>query len=195
MERLIGRKEEKVVLEKALDSQGGELISVTGRRRVGKTYLIRKTYEGKIAFEITGIQNGTLKEQLENFSGRLNFHLNPNIPYVPPQNWQQAFQMLIMHFEKSASKEKYVLFFDEFSWMSTKRSGFLKAFGLFWNSWAVQRNVVVVICGSAASWITRKVIRDKGGLHNRVTRNQIQLIWSCIKSFKFIGQRAVFLII
>jgi len=174
MERLIGRKEERVILEKALHSQEGELISVIGRRRVGKTYLIRKTYEGKIAFEITGIQNGSLKEQLENFSGRLNFHLNPNIPYVSPQNWQQAFQMLIMHFEKSASKEKYVLFFDEFSWMSTKRSGFLKAFGVFWNSWAVQRNVVVVICGSAVSWITRKVIRDKGGLHNRITR-RIQL--------------------
>lgn len=82
--------------------------------------------------------------------------------------------MLMLHFDSQPLDQKIVLFFDELPWIATKRSGFLKAFGVFWNSWASMKNVVVVICGSAASWMIQKVVRDRGGLHNRITR-RIQL--------------------
>ena len=169
-EIFIGRKEEKKLLTKALHSSGAELVAVIGRRRVGKTYLIRSSYEGLIQFEMTGIQNGSLQEQLQHFTNRLNFHLKPTIPYQTPSNWLAAFQMLTLHFESQNLSQKIVLFFDELPWIASRRSGFLKAFGVFWNSWASQNNIVVVICGSAASWMIQKVVRDKGGLHNRITR-------------------------
>lgn len=82
--------------------------------------------------------------------------------------------MLVLHFDSLDLTTKIVLFFDELPWISTRKSGFLKAFGVFWNSWASQNKVVIVICGSAASWMIQKVVRDKGGLHNRITR-RIQL--------------------
>ena len=166
----IGRAEEKKILHKAIQSPEGELVAVIGRRRVGKTYLVRSIYEGRIQFEMTGIQNGSREEQLRHFTDRFNFHVKPNISYKPPKDWFEAFQMLTLHFESQILEEKLVLFFDEFPWISTRRSGFLKAFSLFWNSWASQRNVVVVICGSAASWMIQNVVRDRGGLHNRITR-------------------------
>ena len=170
----IGRKEEKRILTKALQSHEAELVAIVGRRRVGKTHLVRSAYEGRIQFEMTGIQNGTLQEHLQHFTNRLNFHIKPTIPYPVPANWMDAFQMLILHFDKQDLRNKIVLFFDELPWIATRKSGFLKAFGLFWNSWASQKQVVIVICGSAASWMIQKVVRDKGGLHNRITR-RIQL--------------------
>ena len=166
----VGRIEERKILNKAIKSPQGELVAVLGRRRVGKTYLIRETFKEKIFFEITGLHNSSLKDQLQNFTDRINYHLRPIIPFQRPNTWQAAFNMLILHFESLDLKEKVVIFFDEFPWIATRKSGFLKAFGLFWNSWASQNNVVVVICGSAASWMIQKVVRDKGGLHNRITR-------------------------
>ena len=165
----VGRKEESTILQKALDSDQAELVAVIGRRRVGKTYLVRQVYGDLIQFEMTGIQNATRAEQLKHFTNRLNFHVKPAIPYKPPTNWLDAFQMLTLYFESQDLSEKIVLFFDELPWIATHKSGFLKAFGAFWNNWASQRNVVIVICGSAASWMIQKVVRDRGGLHNRIT--------------------------
>lgn len=170
----VGRKEEKRVLKKALLSPEAELVAVIGRRRVGKTYLVRSVYKDQIRFEMTGIQNGSLAEQLQHFTNRLNFHVKPTIPFKVPRNWLEAFQMLSLYFDSIDLTEKIVLFFDELPWIATRRSGFLKAFGAFWNNWASQNNVVIVICGSAASWMIQKVVRDKGGLHNRITK-RIQL--------------------
>ena len=97
------------------------------------------------------------------------------LPFSASRNWQEAFQMLIIYLEKHFKEEKTVVFLDEFPWLAGRKTDFLKAFGLFWNSWASQNNVVIVICGSAASWMIKNVVRDKGGLHNRITR-RIQLL-------------------
>ena len=167
---LIGREKEAAILQEALESHESELISVIGRRRVGKTFLIQSTYAEKIDFEITGIQKATKKEQLENFSIALDLFAESPLPISRPKSWLEAFRLLILHLEKKDNAQKRVVFFDELPWLATHRSGFLKAFGFFWNSWAVKNNVVVVICGSAASWMIRKVVHNKGGLYNRITK-------------------------
>lgn len=169
-QQLTGRQEEVTILQKALHSGDPELVALIGRRRVGKTFLVRQVYAGQISFEITGIQNGSSEEQLQNFADRLNYHAKPVLPLRTPLNWQEAFQMLILFLEKLHQSDKPVIFLDEFPWLAGKKSDFLKAFGLFWNSWASQNNVLVIICGSAASWMITHVVRDKGGLHNRITR-------------------------
>jgi uncharacterized protein len=167
---MIGRQEEQDILQKAIQSNEAEMVAVIGRRRVGKTYLVRSVYAQKIDFEITGIQKGDTLEQLQNFSDRLNYYAQPILPIKQPHNWQEAFQMLRVFLEKLKKKGKMVIFLDEFPWLAGEKSDFIKAFGLFWNSWASQNNIVVVICGSAASWMITNVVRDKGGLHNRITR-------------------------
>lgn len=166
----IGRREETTILEKAYTSGEAELVAVIGRRRVGKTFLVRTVYAGKIAFEMTGIQNGSLRSQLQHFTDRLQYHTRSMLPLSIPRNWQEAFKLLIMYLESRDQREKTVVFLDEFPWLASRRSDFLTAFGLFWNTWASQHPVVIVICGSAASWMIQHVVRDKGGLHNRITR-------------------------
>jgi uncharacterized protein len=170
MPQVIGRQAEQIILQKALQTDEAEMVAVIGRRRVGKTYLIRNSYGERIVFDITGEHDAPPKEQLQNFVDRLNHHARPILPFQRPSNWQQAFQMLIIWFESKDKTEKQVLFFDELPWLAGNRHDFLRAFGLFWNSWASQQNLVVVICGSAASWMIAKVIKDKGGLHNRITK-------------------------
>ncbi|MEM6319525.1 MAG: ATP-binding protein [Bacteroidota bacterium] len=167
---LVGREAEQKVLNKALTSNAPEMVAVVGRRRVGKTFLVRKTYKHQIIFEVTGSQNAPKAEQLANFTNQLNYFAQPIIPVKPPADWPTAFQMLIDYLEAKLGKEKIVVFLDELPWLATRKSGFLRAFSFFWNSWASQKNVVIVICGSAASWMIQKVVRNKGGLHNRITR-------------------------
>lgn len=168
--KLIGRKEEQRILGKALSSPEAEMIAVIGRRRVGKTFLIKTAYEDHISFEITGIQNAPYQEQLQNFIQQLNKVSANEIPIPVPNNWLEAFHLLTIFLEKKNRDTKQVVFFDELPWLAAHKSGFLRAFGNFWNSWAINQNIVVVICGSAASWMIQKVVHNTGGLYNRITR-------------------------
>lgn len=167
---LIGRKKEQEVLRLALESDEAELISIIGRRRVGKTFLVRSVYQNILSFEFAGIQNGTRKEQLQNFTLRLNRTAKNKFTFKKPNNWLEAFYTLIDYLESTDSTHRKVVFFDELPWLATRKSGFLNAFGVFWNSWASINNVVVVICGSAASWMIKNVVNSRGGLYNRITK-------------------------
>jgi len=170
---LVGREPENLILKAALKSKNPELIAVYGRRRVGKTFLIQHVYEGNFIFELSGMLNGTLKQQLTNFYLTLK---KKSKGLIPPVNWLEAFHQLRDYIDSSALKDKKVIFIDEFPWLDTRKSGFLAAFDNFWNSYASKnKNLVVVICGSAASYMIQKIINNKGGLHNRIT-NKIQLL-------------------
>jgi uncharacterized protein len=167
---LIGREKEMATLQNLLLTDESELVSVIGRRRVGKTFLVESVYAASMAFELTGIQNASVREQLDAFTVALNLHSKSLLPIQVPKTWLEAFHLLILHLEKTATGEKRVVFLDEMPWLATHRSGFLNAFGFFWNSWAVKNNIIVVICGSAASWMIQKVVHNKGGLYNRITK-------------------------
>jgi uncharacterized protein len=170
MENLIGRIKEKALLQEALASPQAELIAVYGRRRVGKTHLIRSVFEKNGLIELTGLNNVSMNEQLDNFS--LTISKTFKIPmYSTPQNWLRAFHLLMDVLENHLSDDaKKVVFLDELPWFDTPKSGFLAAFDHFWNTWATKQNIVVVICGSAAAWMIQNVVRNRGGLHNRITR-------------------------
>jgi len=170
MKKVIGRENEIEILNNALKSDSSELIAVYGRRRVGKTFLIRSIYESRIRFEFTGLFGGSLKEQLENFAKQLR-DWSGDQSMRKPKYWLEAFWLLEGYLNKVKGKGKKVIFIDEFPWASTPRSNFIMAFGSFWNSYVTKRrDLVVVICGSSASYMIRNVLRNRGGLYNRVTQ-------------------------
>jgi len=170
MNRVIGRDKEKETLTELLKSKRAELLAIYGRRRVGKTYLIQTHLKDNIVFGLTGMHRATLKEQLQQFTFALQKANGSPLALKPPDNWIEAFEALKIYLSGSHENKKSVVFFDEFPWLDGRKSGFLSAFEHFWNSWAVQQSqLIVVICGSAASWISRKILNNKGGLHNRIT--------------------------
>jgi AAA+ ATPase superfamily predicted ATPase len=192
-EAIIGRKEECELLQRALRTPRAELVAVFGRRRIGKTFLIRNLYKEHIMLEWSGMYRGTLKDQLRNFHEALPAR-HRKLPV--PADWMDAFAQLAKHLDEvapkrakkpvkkgkgkrasaKASANKHVIFIDEFPWLDSRRSRFLAAFSNWWNNYASKRNdLVVVICGSAASYMIQKVINDRGGLHNRVTQ-RIRLV-------------------
>ena len=134
--KLVGRKQEQEILQKALQSTEAEMVAVIGRRRVGKTFLVSNVYREQIVFEMTGIQNGSLTNQLANFADQLTEFAKPSLPLKQPDNWLEAFQMLRTYLKQLPGKAKRVIFFDELPWIGTHKSGFLDALGYFWNSWA-----------------------------------------------------------
>ncbi len=158
-------------MQHTLQSPQAELLSIVGRRRVGKTFLIQQVMGTHIVFELTGIQKGKLKNQLRNFTTELTERMQSPLSIQQPADWQEAFQMLKSYLKSlPPTALKPVVFFDELPWLASKKSGFLEAFGYFWNTWASRQNMVVVICGSAASWMIQHVVNNRGGLHNRITR-------------------------
>lgn len=169
LQKLISREEEKKRLIMALESNKPELIALIGRRRVGKTFLVRKSYEERIKLEVTGLQNNNQKAQLRNFMISMHAHGLNTESGKQPENWLDAFFLLTQQLERLDLREKYVVFFDELPWLAGKRSDFISGFSYFWNSWASKQHIVAVICGSATSWMIEKVINDRGGLHNRIT--------------------------
>ncbi len=169
MDDIVGREVEKQLLSQIENSGEAELVAVYGRRRVGKTYLIRTYFQRQMAFELSGVHSATREQQLENFSAALS-KASGSLPLATPVSWFSAFAMLQTHLAPIVKKKRTVIFIDEFPWLSTPRSGFMQAFENFWNMWASrQPNLVVIICGSAAAWMIQKVINNRGGLHNRLT--------------------------
>ena len=170
---IVGRVSESQILATTLASDQPELVAVYGRRRVGKTFLIRTYYGKQLAFELSGVSGAHTKDQLKNFAHQLKQAMGASIPPRAPETWSEAFRDLAVFLEPRLAKHesKVVVFLDELPWLASRRSGFLPALQHFWNSWGSRKNnLVLVVCGSAASWMIHNVIKAKGGLHNRITR-------------------------
>ena len=174
--KIAGRQAEVALFQSLLKKEESAFVAMYGRRRIGKTYLIRQVFENEIVFECSGVLGENMPQQLENFWRSLN-ETNPQAqPPLPPKTWLAAFFQLREYLNIQKQETKKVIFLDEIPWFETPRSGFLAALDNFWNQYCTKRtDIILVICGSAASWIIDKVINNKGGLHNRLT-NQILLM-------------------
>lgn len=165
---VIGRIEEISKLRRAYASEYSEFVAVYGRRRIGKTFLIRETFQNMFTFQYTGIINVSSKVQLREFYNSLiQQGLSPK--EADPKNWFDAFHLLESLISASGQRRK-VIFIDEMPWMDTPNSRFIPAFEHFWNGWAsARKDILLIVCGSATSWIINKIFRNIGGLYNRVT--------------------------
>ena len=167
-QRIIGREKELHILEALYRSDASEFVAIYGRRRVGKTFLVRECFEKHFTFAVAGLANCSTAQQLENFRNAL-LRSGAKLP-AKIKNWQEAFEALIEFLQKKQSKRK-VVFLDELPWMDTPKSSFITALEGFWNGWASGRHdIMLIVCGSATSWIMNKLINNHGGLHNRLTR-------------------------
>lgn len=168
--KIVGRKEELKIIDNIIKSNDSELLAVIGRRRVGKTYLIKHGFEKQLCFHYTGKNDVTKEEQIATFCNKISSYSKTIVKTIPG-NWDDAFELLKKLIDKKKTKTKKAIFIDELPWIATAKSGFLSSFTYFWNDWAVNKNIAVIICGSAASWMINNVVNNKGGLHNRITRH------------------------
>jgi len=165
---MIGREKEKQLLENKYISLKSEFVAIYGRRRVGKTYLIRSVFKDRMHFQFTGLANSSTSKQLINFELTLKDQY-PQLVKEKINNWLEAFQ-LFKEIILQSNEEKKVLFIDELPWLDTRKSEFIQALEHFWNGWASDRtDILLIVCGSSASWMINKLINNKGGLHNRIT--------------------------
>ncbi len=170
--KLIGREQETAKLDSMLASGNAEFLAVYGRRRVGKTFLIRQHLKDTIVFDFTGTRDGAKEEQLKNFFAEYLKRTNGKKETQPPLTWQDAFRYLA-HYLKTLTKKKlkHVVFIDEMPWIDSPKSNFITALEYFWNQHASNMdNILLIACGSASSWIKKKLINARGGLYNRVTQ-------------------------
>ena len=189
---IIGRENEIIILEKLLVSKKPELLAIYGRRRIGKTYLIKTYYKESLSFSCSGQHNGKTQEQLINFTEELNTYFPEKKKMLAARTWQEAFQFLKECVNSIDHRRKKVIFFDELPWLDSHKSRFLSSFSYFWNSYASEKkDLLVIICGSAASWIIEKIVNSKGGLHNRITQKIRLLPFSLLETEQYLKKRNI----
>ena len=163
---IIGRQKEIQQLKECYASPVSQLIILYGRRRVGKTFLVNQTFDNKFSFKLVGDFNQNREEQLNNFYEELKRKSKADI--AAPKNWREAFFQLRDYIDSLPNDEKQVVFFDEMPWLDNHKSGFLPAFEYFWNSYgSAKNNLMLIVCGSATSWLIENIDHNKGGLFNR----------------------------
>lgn len=191
-EEIVGRYAEKKILDEIINSDKAALAAVLGRRRVGKTYLIKTYLKKDITFEYVGIKKVSTKTQIKRFVKKMCEDLNDGLQIKVPKDWFEVFDQLEILLKKRLRRKKVVIFLDEFPWIQTFKSEFLPAFENFWNTWAaLQNNVAIIICGSSASWMIKYIIRNKAGLHNRLTQKIALLPFSLSETALFLKKKKV----
>jgi len=169
---IIGRKRERSILTRCEQSAKPEFVAVYGRRRVGKTFLITEHFHNKFAFTVTGISGGNRTNQLGEFRRALMKSYRGDVPVL--KSWFEAFAILEDKIEGDTTLGKKVIFIDELPWFDTHKSGFVPALEHFWNSYAARNpDILLIVCGSAASWMINNTIDNYGGLYNRITESMI----------------------
>ena len=177
--KIIARKKEIDQLETLYKSDKSEFVIVYGRRRIGKTFLISQLFEKRFTFQYTGSRQESQKTQLQRFASKIQYYSKSVFP-PSLNNWDDAFNLLRALIESRPKKERKVIYFDEMHWIDTPKSSFVSALEYFWNSWAAQRSdIMFIACGSATSWMVNKLLRNRGGLYNRITA-QIYLRPFCL---------------
>ena len=169
MSEIIARSNEIELLNRKYNSDKSEFVIVYGRRRIGKTFLVNNVFAGRFTFTYVGARKQSPKKQLQCFADQLKQYSGS--AYAPVlANWDEAFTALRTLIEARPKEERKVVFFDEMPWIDTPRSSFVSALEYFWNAWAAQRNdILFIACGSATSWMVKNLVKNKGGLHNRIT--------------------------
>jgi len=166
---IIGRKEEIRRISEYVQSDKSEFLVIYGRRRVGKTFLIKQFFKDKFTFYFSGAEGSKKHEQLFNFSTALHKYSKKDYPQV--DTWQKAFVQLADYLDNVKTKEKKIIFIDEMPWLDNQKSCFLSAFEYWWNTYASsKKEIFLVVCGSSTSWLVKNIFKNRGGLHNRVTR-------------------------
>ena len=167
--KLIARNREIEELGRLYKSKRSEFVIVYGRRRIGKTFLVNQVFQERFTFTYVGARKQPQRVQLQRFARQLQEFSGS--PYYPTLNsWEEAFEELKALIKTKPVDERKVIFFDEMPWIDTPRSSFVDALEYFWNAWAAQRSdILFIACGSATSWMVNKLVKNQGGLHNRIT--------------------------
>ena len=192
--KIVGRREERKLLKNRLSSKEAEFIAIYGRRRVGKTYLIKHAIENANlhSIEVTGLKDGNFHNQLDIFIRAFEKAFQSIYTLAAPTNWMEAFDMLTKAIDQLPKKIPFVIFFDELPWLATAKSGFLQALDHFWNTeWVNRSNIKFIACGSAASWILDNIVNAKGGLHNRLTISILLKPFNIQETIEFLTSRSI----
>ncbi len=196
--KLIGRRQEIEILDRIYQADEAQFLALYGRRRVGKTFLIKQFFQHKdsaIFFNVTGLKKGKMQEQIKHFTTRFSeVFYSKHIKLENPKSWDEALALLTSGIKEQESRKKIIIFFDELPWLVTKNSRLLQQIDYYWNQyWSDNPQVKLIICGSSASWIIKKVINDTGGLHNRITDRILLTPFNLNETAAYLNSKNIFL--
>ncbi|MCL2158266.1 MAG: ATP-binding protein [Oscillospiraceae bacterium] len=162
----IGREQELKFFNDKYNSPGGQLVVLYGRRRIGKTETLFKFCEGKphVFYSCRELSDA---EQLAAFSRRILKPGSPAAKYLTTfQDWESALKQVS---EIPAGNAKKLLVIDEFPYMCKANPSIPSILQILWDQQLKDQNIMIVLCGSAMSFIENKILSEKNPLYGRTT--------------------------
>ncbi len=194
MNKIVGRNPELELLDKLYRSGKPEFLAIYSRRGVGKTYLIHEFFKNEdFYFNLLGIKGASLRKQLLYFSEEFLSVFGPIEDYKVPENWFDAFQQLRDGIQRIKRNERIILFLDDLPWLTTPRSCFIENLNHFWDYMSKDNRVMLIVCGPSNSWIIKKVIHNKGMLHEQLTAKIRLLPFDLKEAEEYLHDRGVIL--
>lgn len=156
----VGRKKELEALALLLKKKSASLVVIRGRRRVGKSRLIKEFASGKKNWTFSGlppVPGITKQRQLDAFAAQMSQNLD--IPKIQVSEWIEHFTFL----GKQAKGQKLVIVLDEISWMGSEDPDFLGQLKTAWDlHFSENPELVLILCGSVSSWIEENILKSTG---------------------------------
>lgn len=163
----IGRQFELSQLNKIYEEKTGRLLVLYGRRRIGKSELIRHFINKKKSLSIEGLENEKTVNQIKNFTFQLSIQLNqPHLKSTKFENWSAVFEYLTQNvFIKENGKFIFIL--DELQWLAAGQVKLINQIKVYWDQHWKKQGIMMILCGSIAQFMVKKVIRSKA-LYGRI---------------------------
>lgn len=164
----IGRDAEMNLLEGCYQNKSSFIGVIYGRRRIGKSRLLSEFIQKKNNLSFEGLEDASTDMQIAHFQEQLarqtgnTLLLKSQIP-----NWNRAFDILTDIILAKSKKEHLVIVFDEIQWMASQRTQLISLIKYYWDNQWKQHKVSLLLCGSIASFMVKKVIRSKA-LYGRI---------------------------
>ncbi len=162
----LGRDSELRSLQTKYKQKNSQLVVVYGRRRIGKSELLKHFCKEKSHLFFEGLESELTKVQIEIFLNEFGKQTqNPFVGKLKLKNWTEVFDYLTEYLRKKPGKT--ILVFDEFQWISCQQSHLIHLLKLYWDNHWKSMNLMIILCGSVAHFMVKKVIKSKA-LYGRI---------------------------
>lgn len=159
----IGRERELKALKDVYDKKGFGMTVIYGRRRVGKSTLIKEFIKGKKVIFYTATKVGA-ERNLELFSKQVLDAIDPAMSQATFSSIEGAFDFIT---EKLPDKQKTILAIDELPYWAEKDEALLSVLQKYIDTRWGSKNMMVILCGSALSFMEKKVLSEKSPIFGR----------------------------
>ncbi|HSW94287.1 MAG TPA: ATP-binding protein [Gammaproteobacteria bacterium] len=185
--KFVGREKELYDLNQLYQARESKLAVIYGRRRVGKSCLVDRFMQDKKHLRFEGLEQNRTRAQIAQLVLDLSEQTGDALlKQVKLDSWEPVLDYLTRLF--SQTTDKYILFLDEFQWLAVNQTRLVSLLKKYWDQNWSKQNVMLVLCGSVCSYMTKRVISSKA-LYGRINWELCLKPLNPVESYQLLNEK------